>query len=127
MPIPMRVAKFNKYVTNKLFLIFAGWLASFAIVHHKGRRSGHSYRTPVLVFPTENGFLFAITYGRRVDWVRNIMAHDGEVLEYKSEKIPFTGVRLVSYDEGLFPRWVSRSLRRVSVEDCVLVESDANS
>ena len=31
------------------------------------------------------------------------------------------------YDEGLFPRWVSRSLRRVSVEDCVLVESDANS
>ena len=124
MPIPMKIAKFNKYVTNKFFLIFAGWLPPFAVVHHKGRRSGKSYRTPVLAFPTESGFLFALTYGRKVDWVRNIRASDGGVLEYKSQKIPFTGVTLVKYDEKLFPRWVRRSLRRVSVEDCILVERD---
>ena len=120
----MSVAKFNKYVTNKFFLIFAGWLPPFAIVQHKGRRSGKSYRTPVLAFPTESGFLFALTYGRRVDWVRNIRASDCGVLEYKSEKLPFTGVRLVNFDEELFPRWVRKSLRRVHVEDCVLVERD---
>ena len=124
MPIPMSVAKFNKYVTNKFFLIFAGWLAPFAIVHHKGRRSGKSYRTPILAFPTETGFLFALTYGRKVDWVRNLKASDSGVLEYKSEKIPFTGVKLRKYDEALFPRWARRSLRRVSVEDCILVERD---
>ena len=118
----MSIAKFNKYVTNKFFLIFAGWIAPFAIIQHKGRRSGKSYRTPVLAFPTETGFLFALTYGRKVDWVRNLRASDEGILEYKSEKIPFTGVRLVKYDEELFPRWVRRSLRRVSVEDCILVE-----
>jgi len=120
----MKIAKFNKHVTNKVFLLFAGWVAPFAIVHHKGRHSGKNYRTPVLAFPTETGFLFALTYGRKVDWVRNLMAADGGVLEYKAEKTPFTEVRLVKYDEDLFPRWIRRSLRRISVEDCILVERD---
>lgn len=125
MPIPLKIAKFNKYVTNKFFLIFAGWIVPFAIVHHKGRRSGRIYRTPVLAFPTETGFLFALTYGRKVDWVRNIRASGEGVLEYKGEKISFSGVLLRKYDEcnDLFPQWVRRSLRRISIEDCLLVET----
>ena len=125
MPIPMRIAKFNKHVTNKLFFIFAGWLPPFAIIHHEGRRSGRSYRTPVLAFPTETGFLFALTYGKKVDWVRNLVANDGGILEYNGEKPQFSGVKLGKYEEceELFPKWVRRSLRRISVADCLLVET----
>jgi len=68
MPIPKSIANFNKHVTNKFFLLFAGRLSPFAIVNHKGRRSGRSYRTPILAFPMEAGFVFALTYGRDVDW-----------------------------------------------------------
>jgi len=94
MPIPRWVARFNKRVTNRLFLVFAGRLPPFAIVNHTGRSSGRRYRTPVLAFTTETGFVFALTYGRDVDWARNLVASGGGSLRYKGEEIQLCGVRL---------------------------------
>jgi deazaflavin-dependent oxidoreductase (nitroreductase family) len=126
MPFPKSIAKFNKHVTNRLFLLFAGRLSPFAIVNHKGRRSGRGYRTPILAFPTEAGFVFALTYGRDVDWVRNLLAADGGTLRRKGEDVPIHGVRVVGYEdvEHLLPSWIKRSLARISLEDCMLVEAD---
>ena len=50
MPIPKRVAHFNKRVTNRVTRHIAGWMPGFAIVTHVGRRSGRTYRTPVNIF-----------------------------------------------------------------------------
>ena len=123
MPIPKSIAKFNKHVTNRLFLIFAGRLSPFAIVNHVGRRSGRGYRTPILAFPTEAGFVFALTYGRDVDWVRNLLAADGGTIRRKGEDVPIQGVQIVGYEEvkHLFPSWIKRSLARISLKDCVTV------
>lgn len=71
MPIPKGITRFNKHFTNRLFLLFAGRMPPWAVVSHRGRSSGRDYRTPVLAFPTETGFVFALTYGRGVDWARN--------------------------------------------------------
>ena len=76
MPFPRRVALFNKRVTNRLTLHFAGWVPGFAIVTHTGRRSGRTYRTPVNVFRDGERYLFALTYGADSDWVRNVLAAD---------------------------------------------------
>ena len=72
MPIPKSIATFNKFVTNKFFLLFAGWIPPFAIVHHQGRKSGVTHKTPVLSFKSEKGFDIALTYGKDVDWVKNL-------------------------------------------------------
>ena len=124
MPLSKKIAHFNKYVTNKFFLIFAGRLAPFSVVHHTGRRSGKNYRTPVLAFPRESGYVIALTYGRNVDWVKNLLATDRGVLEYKGEKIPVHGIRVADYTEhkSLFPSWIHRSLNRIKLENCLLVE-----
>lgn len=74
MPIPKRVARFNKRVTNRITRHIAGWMPGFAIVTHVGRRSGRNYRTPVNVFRQGDGFLFALMYGADSDWVRNVIA-----------------------------------------------------
>jgi deazaflavin-dependent oxidoreductase (nitroreductase family) len=74
MPLSKRVAHFNKRVTNRLTRHVAGWMPGFAIVSHVGRRSGRSYQTPVNVFRVADGYLFALTYGRESDWVRNVVA-----------------------------------------------------
>ena len=126
MPIPTSIADFNKHVTNKFFLLFAGRLSPFAIVNHKGRRSGRSYRPPILAFPTEAGFVFALTYGRDVDWVRNLLADGGGTLRRKGEDIPIHGVRIVGYEDvkHLFPSWIKRSLARISLKDCVTVDAE---
>ena len=124
MPIPKEVAVFNKYVTNRFFLIFAGSIPPFAIVNHRGRNSSRSYRTPILAFPTKMGFVFALTYGRNVDWVKNLIASDGGILEYNKEEIPIREVRICKMDDvvEIFPFWIRLPLSIISIEDCVLVE-----
>ena len=77
MPIPRRVARFNRRVTNRLTRRVAGWMPGFAIVIHVGRRSGRTYKTPVNVFRDESRYLFALTYGPESDWVLNVLAAGG--------------------------------------------------
>lgn len=124
MPITKRIAVFNKYVTNRLFLLFAGWMPPLAIVNHKGRNTGRRYRTPIMAFPTETGFVFALTYGRNVDWVKNLMASDCGSLEYKGAETSIYGIRFGKYDDvkDMFPFWIRLPLSIISVEHCIIVE-----
>ncbi len=70
-----RTARFNRAVSNKVFVHVAGLLPGWGIVTHVGRRTRTVYRTPVLVFRTMDGFRIALTYGRDSDWVKNALAH----------------------------------------------------
>ncbi|MBP1694074.1 MAG: nitroreductase [Chloroflexi bacterium] len=70
-----RIRKFNKHVLNRMMLKIAGAPHSpISLIRHVGRRSGKSYETPVIVEPTTDGFIFALTYGPVVDWYRNVLA-----------------------------------------------------
>jgi deazaflavin-dependent oxidoreductase (nitroreductase family) len=79
----MRV--FNKYVTNRLLLVFVKLsLGPFAKVRHVGRKSGKTYETVIWVWPLGEGFVIALTYGEKVDWYHNMSAAGGgEVLWHK--------------------------------------------
>ncbi len=73
-----RMRTFNKYVTNRILRVFASFsYGPFAVVHHVGRRSGKPYETVIMVWPMEEGFVIALTYGPEVDWYRNILAAEG--------------------------------------------------
>ena len=121
MPIPKSVAVFNKYVTNRFFLLFAGGIPPFAVLRHRGRRSGREYETPLMAFKTDDGFVFALTYGRKVDWVRNLLAQDNGILVYDGKEHTLHSIRLVPYDETKerLPRIARLVLDIVSVDDCL--------
>jgi deazaflavin-dependent oxidoreductase (nitroreductase family) len=70
--IPPSVARFNNTWTNKVTRPFAGWLPGFAVVTHVGRVSGRRYQTPVNMFRRGDDYVFAMTYGRDADWVKNV-------------------------------------------------------
>jgi deazaflavin-dependent oxidoreductase (nitroreductase family) len=74
MPIPRRIARFNRRVTNPILGPIAVRLPGFGILIHRGRRSGREYRTPVLSFRRDDTRVFALTYGTETDWVRNVLA-----------------------------------------------------
>src|SRR3569833_1710262 len=65
-----RVARFNRVATNQVLKHVAGWAPGFAMVVHKGRKSGREFRTPVNVFRTKDGIVVALTYGPGADWVK---------------------------------------------------------
>ena len=65
---------FTTRLFNPLSRHFAGWLPGFGILSYIGRKSGRQYRTPLNVFRRGHSYVFALTYGSEVNWVRNVLA-----------------------------------------------------
>jgi deazaflavin-dependent oxidoreductase (nitroreductase family) len=76
-----QAAAFHRAISNRIARRLANRLPGFAIVTNVGRKSGKVYRTPVNVFRRPDGFLIALTYGRDSEWVRNVLAAGGCLLE----------------------------------------------
>jgi deazaflavin-dependent oxidoreductase (nitroreductase family) len=114
----MAVARFNRRVTNPVIGRIAGKVGPLAIVEHRGRRSGKSYRTPVMAFPEGEEMLFALTYGPAVDWVKNVIAAGGCSLLYHRRSIQLTDPRLErGSPPGAIPRIVRPFLRLLRVDE----------
>lgn len=77
MQLPQSQTRFNRYLTNPIQRMWAGWAPTFGILEHVGRRSGKPYRTPLTVFSTDDGVAILLTYGPNRDWLKNINAADG--------------------------------------------------
>lgn len=81
MQLPRGLARFNKFVTNPIQGTYAWLLPPYAVVVHRGRRTGRAYRTPVLAFRRGDRIAIPVLYGERSDWVRNVVsAGRGEVI-----------------------------------------------
>jgi hypothetical protein len=124
MPIPKSVAIFNKYVTNRFVLLFAGWVPPLAIIKHRGRKSGRNYRTPVMAFQKADGFVFALTYGRDVDWVKNLLVAKSGVLKYYGVDNIICSFSFSLYEDVkyFFPVLFRIFLNFIKIEDCLLAE-----
>ena len=66
---------------NPVVATVAPHLPGFAVLRHVGRISGRPYRTPVLLFRQDGDAVIALGSGSDVEWVRNVMAAGGCVLE----------------------------------------------
>ena len=63
-------------VTRPLAMRSAGTeKSSTSIVRHVGRRSGRTFETPVVAVEHDDGFLIALPYGERTDWMKNVVAN----------------------------------------------------
>ena len=61
-------------IINPITRRFAGHVPGFAILSYVGRSSGKRYRTPINVFHRDGRYVFALTYGREAQWVKNVLA-----------------------------------------------------
>ena len=95
MPAPPWLARFNRRVTNRLTIGFAPHLPGFGVIVHTGRKTHRTYRTPVNVFRQARGYVVALTYGPDSDWVRNVLASDGCLLETRGRTLRLVQPRLV--------------------------------
>jgi deazaflavin-dependent oxidoreductase (nitroreductase family) len=77
MKLSRRVARVNRVVVNPIQGVYAWLLPPWAVILHRGRRSGRPYRTPVLAFRQEQTLVVALLYGEESDWLRNLRAAGG--------------------------------------------------
>jgi len=97
MNLPRFLRSVNRVFTNPLMRTFAWLVPPLAVVHHVGRTSGRAYRTPVLAFPSSHGFVIPMTYGRDVDWARNLLAAHGGEIEQRGRRAAVRNPRIVAF------------------------------
>lgn len=100
MRVPRGVAGFNRRVTNPVARSLTPWLPCLGTLEHVGRKSGRRFRTPLLVFKTQNGFAILIGYGLESDWLKNVLAGGPTVLHKWGKAITLANPRIVSKAEA---------------------------
>lgn len=117
MPIPLAVGRLNRVALNRVTTPLVRHLPGFGVVHHRGRRSGRAYRTPVNLFPVEGGFVIALTYGPETDWLKNVLAAGGCEIETRGRRVRCEAPRLYEDTERSRIRPVERvALRLLRVD-----------
>lgn len=96
MRVPRAVARFNRVITNPLAVRFAGWAPLNGTLEHVGRKSGKTYRTPLNIFETADGFVVPIGYGLESHWVQNALAGGPLTVHKAGRTVPVTNARIVS-------------------------------
>jgi deazaflavin-dependent oxidoreductase (nitroreductase family) len=104
MQLPQRLARFNRHVTNPIQRMWAGWLPTFGILEHVGRRSGKQYRTPLTVFSADidgkPGVAILLTYGPDRDWLKNLNAAGGGRMRRNAKTFNVVQPRTVTKEEA---------------------------
>jgi deazaflavin-dependent oxidoreductase (nitroreductase family) len=122
-PLVLRpLIRLQRAIINPRQMRSAGTPGAYAsVVRHRGRTSGRPYETPVGAVAADDGFVIALVYGSRSNWLQNVLAsgsativHEGQIYEVdQPELIPmqavatrFTGgdqqgFRLLAVDQAL--------------------------
>ena len=124
MHLPRFLRRVNRAVTNPLMRTFAWWVPPLAVVHHVGRTSGRRYRTPVLAFPSVRGLVIPLTYGRDVDWARNLVAAHGGEVEQSGRRVALRNPRIVAFGaaEARLPAALRPVFRAMDLPGYVLLD-----
>lgn len=88
----------NRYV-NPITQPIARRLPGFAILTHRGRTSGRTYRTPINVFRRGDDYLFFLTYGSDVQWVKNVLAGGSCSIETRGRVVQLVEPELIDDPE----------------------------
>lgn len=115
--MPPGIRTFNKYVTNRVLRGLADYShGPFAVIRHVGRRTGKCYETMIMVWPSREGFVIALTYGKVVDWYRNVIAAGGGTIVWHCKTYAVENPELVDAATALaaFPAFFKLVLGTVA-------------
>ena len=126
MHFPRFMRRVNRTFTNPLLGTVAWALPPLALVYHTGRKSGRRYQTPVVAFRTPTGFVIPMTYGRDVDWARNLVKARGGELVQLTRRFTLRNPRIVGGSAAYphLPVGVRSALRAANFPGYVLLEVD---
>lgn len=129
MPIPDGIARLNRYVANPLTRTFAGRIPPFAIVYHRGRKSGRIFQTPIMAYESEAGYVIALTYGPDRDWVKNVLHTGGCYLGVRGKRIRLDQPEILAGSAGMayMPAVVRAVLKRIQVNKFLRLRANPRS
>ena len=97
------VASVNKYVINPILRLWASHMGKMAVIEHRGRRSGKTYRTPVMAFVQSDEFMVVLNYGAGSDWVRNVQTAGSAIVLHRGSRFRLSDPRVIPIGSAGLP------------------------
>ena len=123
-PRTRRVIRAIARLVNPLVLRIAGrrHMPILGIVHHRGRKTGRLYATPLGVRPAMGGgFVIPLTFSDASHWYQNILAAGSCVITYQGADHTVSGPMLVDRATAgpAYPRYERLALRLIGINEFV--------
>ena len=113
--------------TGPIMSPFAGrrFFPLWAILEHRGRKSGKLYRTPVVARRTPDGFVIPMPFGEGTDWVRNVLAAGSCAIVWKGRRFEADQAQTVDNAQAApaFDRIQRRLLPVIGIEQFMRVRA----
>ena len=71
---PRWLARFNRAIGNRVQGVWAPYLLPWAVVQHRGRKTGTEYSTVVVAFRRDDLIGIPLPYGPQTQWLHNLIA-----------------------------------------------------
>ena len=132
-PRTQRLIRAVARVVNPLVLRIAGrrHMPVLGVVHHRGRKTGRTYATPLGVRPAAGGgFVMPLTFSQASHWYQNIQAAGWCVITYQGADHTVAGPVIVDRAAAgpAYPRYERLALRLIGINEFVsLTEAPAGS
>ncbi|GAA3214767.1 nitroreductase family deazaflavin-dependent oxidoreductase [Actinocorallia longicatena] len=97
------IARLNKHIGNPIQRLWAPYLPYYALILHTGRKSGRTYRTPVMAFVQDGELVVMLNYGTESDWVRNIQAARTANVVHRGDRYRLADPRVLPADSPELP------------------------
>ncbi|HEX2645859.1 MAG TPA: MFS transporter, partial [Candidatus Dormibacteraeota bacterium] len=127
-PRARSAVRFAARFVNPLVLLMAGrrWMPILGILHHRGRSTGRSYRSPLGMRPHAGGFVIPLTFSEHAAWYRNVLAAGGAVVTYGGKDHAVARPRIIGYQEAApaFPRYERLQFRAIGITQFLRLEEE---
>jgi len=93
------------------------FLPLWAVLRHRGRRTGREYAVPVAIRVSDEAFVIALPFGERTQWVRNVLDAGSCTIRWRAADHPATDPIIIGVEQAApafspSQRWI---LRRAGV------------
>ena len=124
-PRARRIIRWVARLVNPLTLMIAGrrWMPVLGVIHHRGRRSGRTYATPLGMRPLNDGFVMPRTFGGNAAWYLNVEAAGSALASYRGHDYTLIDPKVIDYAVAApaFPRYERLQFRLIGITDYVLM------
>jgi deazaflavin-dependent oxidoreductase (nitroreductase family) len=116
-----RVVRFLARLINPLTLLIAGrrWMPILGVIHHRGRKSGRMFATPLGMRPLADSFVMPQTFGGNAAWYLNVKSAGWCVVTYKGHDYTLIEPQVIDYATAApaFPRYELLQFRLVGINE----------